>query len=50
MTAPYLRAAAKFPAIKAKAVERLSKRQGNGTGPVKPAKPDKPANPTRNGG
>ena len=50
MTDPYLRAAAKFPAINAKAVERLSKRQGNGTGPVKPAKPDKPAKPTRNGG
>jgi len=33
--------------MKSKAVERLSKRQGNGTGPVKPAKPDKP---TRNGG
>jgi hypothetical protein len=40
MTNPYLRAAAKFPAMKAQAVERLSKRPDR---PVKPDKPEKPS-------
>jgi hypothetical protein len=40
MTNPYLRAAAKFPKVKAQAVERLSKRPDR---PVKPDKPEKPS-------
>lgn len=35
---PYLRAAKKFPKVKAQAKERLGKRQGK---PDKPAKPPK---------
>jgi hypothetical protein len=47
MTDPYLRAAAKFSAIKAKAVERLGRRPDRPTRPNRPAQPDRPVKPPK---
>ena len=56
MTSPYLRAAAKFPELKARAKERLDKKQGKPDKPDKPDKqinqdkPEKPAKPEKASG
>jgi hypothetical protein len=44
---PYIRAAAKFPAMRAKAVERLGRRPDRPSRPERPVQPDRPMKPPK---